>query len=168
EVEADQEARLERLREARQESQERQATARDEMAARYNERYDIDPDEPRVEYQDGDWVLVRNIAKKKLEYPWYGPLRIVMRTPFGAYKLAWPDGKIKTDLVHKDRLKLAHLNGDGAPPARAWYKTSNHRDEVTIPMEDIQAEDEEGPQSQPEAVAIPRSTSLQGTPENRE
>jgi hypothetical protein len=134
------------------------------MANRYNERHGIDPEAPANEYEDGDWVLVRNIAKRKLEFPWYGPLKIVMRTPFGAYKLAWPDGKIKTDLVHKDRLKKAHLDDMNNPPTRAWYKTSNNRDEVTVPMDDIRADDEDGPQSQPEEAPVPAPIPLDGIP----
>ncbi|KAG0195395.1 hypothetical protein BGX31_006317, partial [Mortierella sp. GBA43] len=142
-------------------NQERQAQAADDMADIYNAKFGIDPDDPQQMYRDGEWVLVKNISKLKLEYPWYGPLKILSRTPFGAYKLAWPDGKVKLDLVHKDRLKRAHLAG-ATTPSRAWYKTKNDRDELTIPMEEIRGADEEGPQSDPNVIEQPHQTSLRG------
>ncbi|KAF9895715.1 hypothetical protein BX616_008993, partial [Lobosporangium transversale] len=133
------------------------------MEERYNERHDIDPEAPRQVYEIGDWVLVKNIAKRKFEYPWYGPLRVETITPFGAYKLIWPDGKAKMDLVHKDRLKPVNLPAGSPEPTRAWYKTRNSRDELTIPMETIQEEDERGPQSEPEVGTAVQPIPLEGS-----
>ena len=56
-----------------------------------------------------DLVLVANYGKKKWQPSWYGPLRVVRATPLSTYQLAWGDGALKDDLVHQDRLKLAHL-----------------------------------------------------------
>jgi flagellar biosynthesis GTPase FlhF len=164
EVQASRETALEILRQERLTAEQRQEEAAKDSAEDYNRRNNIDPDTPRRVYQVGDWVLVKNIAKQKFEYPWYGPLRIEMITPFGAYKLAWPDKKVKLDLVHKDRLKMVVLN-DGEPPLRAWFRTRNDRDELTVPMEEVRKEDEEGPQDEPkEDFSVPEKNSRLALP----
>jgi hypothetical protein len=160
EVQAEREAQLERLREERLTVQQRQERAAEKMTEIYNARNGIDPNDERFPLEIGDWVLVKNLAKQKLEYPWYGPLKIDAKFPFGTFKLIWPDGKVKFDLVHKDRLKIVRLPAGAPEPVRAWYKTKNDRDELTVSMEEIQQVDAHGPQSMPPDTHAPEPMAL--------
>ena len=53
----------------------------------------------------GDKVLVKNQNKTKFELHRIGPYKIIRIAPFGTYKLADLQNRIKTDLVHGDCLK---------------------------------------------------------------
>jgi hypothetical protein len=78
------------------------------MVERHAERYLIG----ESKFQVGDYVLVKNYGKKKLQPYWYGPLQVECIIPLSTYQLCWGDGEIKSDLVYQDRLKLAHASDD--------------------------------------------------------
>src|SRR5690606_33099782 len=64
-------------------------------------------------------VLVRFEARQKFEPRWFGPFTIVRVCPLGTYQLRDMKGIIKEDLVHGDRLKLAHSDSE---PRKQWFK----------------------------------------------
>jgi hypothetical protein len=66
-----------------------------------------------------DWVLLRRGHRLKFMSKWLGPFRVHRVGPSGTYQLVAPDGIVKEDLVHRDRLKRCLVNEDN-PPRRLW------------------------------------------------
>ena len=102
--------------ELRERHLQRQQAAVGEMVERHAEKHQIE----ESKFQVGDYVLVKNYGKKKLEPHWYGPLQVVRVTPLSTYQLKWGDGELKMDLVHQDRLKVAH-GPDDATQRKIWF-----------------------------------------------
>jgi transposase InsO family protein len=98
---------IDELREAHLQSQQ---TAASDMVKRHAESHVIED----AKFAVGDFVLVKNYGRKKLEPHWYGPLEVVRVTPLSTYQLRWGDGALKEDLVHQDRLKSARAPDDEA------------------------------------------------------
>lgn len=71
--------------------------------------------------EKGDWVLLRNVNRKKFQPRWTGPYKINEIFPLGTYRLEDVQGKSKDDLVHRDMLKLAFTR---SIPIQLWYKPS--------------------------------------------
>jgi transposase InsO family protein len=63
----------------------------------------------------GDWVLLRRGQRLKFMSTWLGPYQVHRLGPSGTYQLRAPDGTVKEDLVHRDRLKRCLVNTDQAP-----------------------------------------------------
>ncbi|KAF9895820.1 hypothetical protein BX616_008755, partial [Lobosporangium transversale] len=118
---------FDQINEIRRKAHGLQQDAADHMASCYDSQNDIDQDK----FQPGDAVLVKHFAKKKFDQSFYGPLRIIRATPLHTFQLAWPDGTIKADLVHQDRLKKAVLV-DNEMPSSPWYKPKSAIDESTM------------------------------------
>ncbi|KAF8923477.1 hypothetical protein BGZ47_004727, partial [Haplosporangium gracile] len=83
----------------------------------------------------GDFVLVKNYGRKKLEPHWYGPLEVVRVTPLSTYQLRWGDGMPKEDLVHQDRLKIAQAPSDEAQ-RKVWFARTKHTMEAARDNDD--------------------------------
>jgi transposase InsO family protein len=83
----------------------------------------------------GDFVLVKNYGRKKLEPHWYGPLEVVRVTPLSTYQLRWGDGTPKEDLVHQDRLKLAQAPSDEVQ-RKIWFAKTKHTMEAARDNDD--------------------------------
>ncbi|KAF9109386.1 hypothetical protein BGX30_008428, partial [Mortierella sp. GBA39] len=83
----------------------------------------------------GDFVLVKNYGRKKLEPHWYGPLEVVRVTPLSTYQLRWGDGTPKEDLVHQDRLKIAQGPSDEAQ-RKVWFARTKHTMEAARDNDD--------------------------------
>jgi hypothetical protein len=64
----------------------------------------------------GDWVLLRREARLKFMSRWLGPYKIRQVGPNGTYQLEDPQGVVKPDWVHRDRLKRAII-GSQTPNA---------------------------------------------------
>ena len=75
-------------------------------------------------YQPNDWVLMRNMAKQKLDPVHLGPYRVIRATPLHTYQLAKPDGTLYPELVHHDRLRVATVE---EVPKELWTKTNSRR-----------------------------------------
>ncbi|KAF9402972.1 hypothetical protein BGZ94_004762 [Podila epigama] len=73
-----------------------------------------------AKFSIGDYVLVKNYGRRKLDPHWYGPLQVTRVTPLSTYQLKWGDGELKEDLVHQDRLKLAKVP-EGESVRKAWF-----------------------------------------------
>ncbi|KAF9117262.1 hypothetical protein BG015_007080, partial [Linnemannia schmuckeri] len=104
---------IDELREAHLQTQQDAAS---DMVKRHAESHVIED----AKFAVGDFVLVKNYGRKKLEPHWYGPLEVVRVTPLSTYQLRWGDGVPKEDLVHQDRLKLAKAPND-ATQRKAWF-----------------------------------------------
>ncbi|GJJ75631.1 putative transposase [Entomortierella parvispora] len=98
-----------------------QQTAADDMAAHHEETHTVTDHKFAV----GDFVLVKNFGRTKLQPHFYGPLEVIRITPLSTYQLRWGDGELKTDLVHQDRLKRAYPP-DEASARRAWVTKTKH------------------------------------------
>ena len=85
-----------------------------------------------------EWVLLRNGKKKKFEFPWFGPFKVIRATPLGTYQLREPSGQIKEDLVHRGRLIRCHV--DPLRPPRTFWNP----DFVRRKLEDVEKETESG------------------------
>jgi hypothetical protein len=78
----------------------------------------------------GDWVLLRRGQKLKFMSKWIGPFRIHRVGPGGTYQLVTPDGAVKEDLVHRDRLKRCLVNEESIPNGLWSDETLESLDEV--------------------------------------
>jgi hypothetical protein len=76
-----------------------------------------------------DWVLLRRGQRLKFMSKWLGPYRVQRLGPAGTYQLVTPDGTVKEDLVHRDRLKRCLVNEDSLP-RRLWT------DEVLVDLDE--------------------------------
>jgi hypothetical protein len=100
-------------------------TARQEARRLATERDDANKaqwakDHPSIlsgagKFQEGEYVLVRNQAKKKFDPNWYGPYKVVTERFPNTYRLRevrnGKDGKIVERLITGDRLHKARVNG---------------------------------------------------------
>lgn len=77
-------------------------------ALRMKKRYDINIKD--LNYQIGNTVWIKKGNTTKFETKYEGPYRILNVCPYGTFQLIRPNGDIKNDLVHKDRLKPATLD----------------------------------------------------------
>lgn len=66
----------------------------------------------KTSFQPGDWVLVRNEAKKKYENTWFGPYKVLQSHPLGTYALAEPQGRVLRNLINGARLLDANVGDD--------------------------------------------------------
>ncbi|OQD79113.1 hypothetical protein PENSOL_c337G01743, partial [Penicillium solitum] len=66
----------------------------------------------KTSFKPGDWVLVRNEAKKKYENTWFGPYKVLESHPLGTYALAEPQGRVLRNLVNGARLLDANVGDD--------------------------------------------------------
>jgi transposase InsO family protein len=62
--------------------------------------------------KEGDFVLVRNEAPKKLQTRWFGPVRILHIFPNGLYEVVTLKNEKWPYRIHHDRLKPATLTQD--------------------------------------------------------
>jgi predicted aspartyl protease len=67
----------------------------------------------------GEWVLLRREARLKFMTKWLGPYKVVQSSQFGVYQLAEPNGNLKQDWVHRDRLKKCRID-ETNPPLEMW------------------------------------------------
>ncbi|CAF1544954.1 unnamed protein product [Adineta ricciae] len=72
--------------------------------------------------KQGDWVLFRHINGKKFQPRWTGPYKIIHIGTLGTYQLKDVQGRIKSDLVQRDMLKIELTS---ATPVKSWYKPSS-------------------------------------------
>jgi len=93
--------------------------AKKQMARNYNWRVSADPLKP------GDYVLLINETKTKGQYRHFGPFRVLEQRLFDTYRLTEPDGTPLKTLVHRDRMKRAHVK---EKPKNYWYHPT--RDEL--------------------------------------
>lgn len=63
-----------------------------------------------VDYDIGDAVFLAKGNSCKFETEFLGPFKVVNICPFGTLQLIDIDGNVKKDLVHKNRIKKAHLS----------------------------------------------------------
>jgi hypothetical protein len=110
-----------------------QQSAAEDMVERHVERHLIG----ESKFQVGDYVLVKNYGKKKLQPHLYGPLQVERIIPLSTYQLRWGNGEIKSDLVYQDRLKLAHAPDDPFT-RKVWFAKTKHS------MEALRLNDEDG------------------------
>jgi transposase InsO family protein len=94
-------------------SNTQQARMRD--STRFNASATLDP------LEIDDWVLLRAQSRKKLQPVWIGPYKVVQVAPYDTYRLKSPEGYLVPALVHRNRLKRAHLD-PRHPPSRFWWK----------------------------------------------
>ena len=90
---------------------------------RAKERYDaLVKEDPLVM---NDWVLMKRGCvmsqgrAPKFVSNWVGPYKVLEVHEYGTYKLQAPDGMIKEDLVHRDRLKRCRIDPQ-SPPTAFW------------------------------------------------
>lgn len=62
------------------------------------------------EFAIGDPVLLAKGNTCKFESEFLGPFKVVNVCPFGTVQLIDPEGTVKRDLVHKDRIKHVNLS----------------------------------------------------------
>jgi len=115
-----------------------QARARNEAtAAAAKERYDqLVREDP---LQVGDWTLLkRGIVMtqgraERFRPSFIGPFKVVEVCEYGTYRLQEPNGTIKHDLVHRDRLKRCQVDLEN-PPTELWTDdTLEDYDETEFP-----------------------------------
>jgi hypothetical protein len=71
-------------------------------------------------FKVNDYVLLRNEAKKGLEYNWMGPYQVInTNTDFNVYQIKEIEGKIYNSWVHTDRLKPIAINASNI--TSSWY-----------------------------------------------
>jgi hypothetical protein len=63
----------------------------------------------------GDWVMLRRGQRLKFMSTWLGPYQVHRLGPRGTFQLRAPDGTVKEDLAHRDRLKRCLVNPEQAP-----------------------------------------------------
>jgi len=107
--------------ELREQHLQAQQSAADDMVTRHEENHKVTEDKFAI----GDFVLVKNFGRTKLQPHWYGPLEVIRATPLSTYQLRWGDGELKADLVHQDRLKRA-FPPDEESQRRAWVTKTKH------------------------------------------
>jgi hypothetical protein len=78
-----------------------------------------------LDLKTGDYVLLRNEAVKKLEPHWFGPYEIIETHLNGTVALQDTKGRKLQSRIHKNRLKLAHMdtltaNEPGLVAKRGW------------------------------------------------
>ncbi|RKO95367.1 hypothetical protein CAUPRSCDRAFT_12934 [Caulochytrium protostelioides] len=74
--------------------------------------------EPR-RFSEGDYVLVLNIPRRKLEPKWIGPFTVRSAYhEFDSYQLVLPSGQIWPVQVHGDRMRPIALDEE---PDHLWY-----------------------------------------------
>ncbi|KAI3655526.1 hypothetical protein MP638_006451, partial [Amoeboaphelidium occidentale] len=97
---------LESLGQHRQAAAIRSGITAREAKLRYDKMVKKDP------LEVGTWVLLRRefTIKTKLLPKWLGPYEVIEAFPSGVYRLKDPTGRIKKDLVHRDRLKRCHVS----------------------------------------------------------
>ena len=105
--------RFEDIGQWRQAANTRSQIAASQAAVRYDRLVVEDP------LEVGTWVLLRRERRLKFESQWLGPFRVESQTNYGVYRLSYPDGQLKEDLVHRDRLKRVVLNNN-EPPTELW------------------------------------------------
>jgi transposase InsO family protein len=107
---------LESLHQYRQAAAVRSGISANEAKLRYDKLVKTDP------LRVGEWVLVRRefTIKTKLMPNWLGPFEVIQTYPSGVYKLRDPTGKVKNDLVHRDRMKRCHVD---ERPTTLWTNT---------------------------------------------
>ena len=95
-------ARLhERLKNERQAAIIRAGISAEEAKVRYDKLVKIDP------LKKDDWVLLRRENGFKFQSKWIGPFKVLKASQSGVYQLSYPNGQVKQDWVHRDRLKRA-------------------------------------------------------------
>jgi hypothetical protein len=104
------------INELREKQLATQKAAASAMVTRHEDTHDVEENK----FQVGDFVLVKNYGKRKMDPFWYGPLQVIRVTPLSTYQLKWGDGELKSDLVHQDRLKLAVVPQDDVK-RQAWF-----------------------------------------------
>lgn len=119
-----------------------QQTAAEAMVSRHEDNHIVEENK----FQIGDFVLVKNYGKRKMDPFWYGPLQVVRVTPLSTYQLKWGDGELKTDLVHQDRLKLAVVPEDNVK-REAWFAKTRRS------MEDFHDNSSDSSPDEPEPSA---------------
>lgn len=77
-------------------------------AMRMKNSYDIKVRD--VKFAIGDYVWIKRPVALKMEPRYEGPLQILNCCSMGTFQLIHPNGEIKKDLVHKDRIKHADLS----------------------------------------------------------
>jgi len=119
---------IDELREAHLQTQQDAASS---MVKAHEESHVVED----AKFAVGDFVLVKNYGRKKLEPHWYGPLEVVRVTPLSTYQLRWGDGTPKEDLVHQDRLKIAVAPSDEAQ-RKVWFARTKHTMEAARDNDD--------------------------------
>jgi transposase InsO family protein len=125
---------IDELREAHLQAQQKAAS---DMVKQHAESHIVE----EAKFAVGDFVLVKNYGRKKLEPHWYGPLEVIRVTPLSTYQLRWGDGVPKEDLVHQDRLKLAKAPDD-VEQRKTWFHKTRHTMESVRDNEDDGLPDE--------------------------
>ena len=120
-----------------------QQKAVENMTAAHEDNHNVEDHKFKVD----DYVLVKNFGRMKLEPRWYGPLQVIRSTPLSTYQLRWGDGEVKGDLVHQDRLKLAHAPNDDER-RKVWFAKTKHtmedchdNDDDSLPVDTSTSED---------------------------
>ncbi|KAJ5082230.1 hypothetical protein N7532_011273 [Penicillium argentinense] len=70
----------------------------------------------KTSFKPGQWVLLRNEYRQKLDCRWYGPYQILKAHPLGTYALAEPGGRVLRNLINGARLIEAQVDN----PDRLW------------------------------------------------
>lgn len=104
---------LEELDQDREAARVRSGISAEEAKRRFDMLVKEDP------LKEGEWVLMKNNSRLKFDPKWCGPFKVVKEVFKGVYKLKEPSGKLKSDLVHRDRLKRAKV-GEKNPPKEFW------------------------------------------------
>lgn len=104
---------LEQVGDFRAAAMARSKLSSDQIKLRYDKLVKEDP------LVEGEWVLMRRESRYKLQSKWVGPFKVAVKGPSGIYQLQYPDGHIKDDWVHRDRLKRAVVDPQN-PPTELW------------------------------------------------
>jgi hypothetical protein len=104
---------LEKLGFERAAALERSQLSAEEAKEQYDKLVNEDP------LKVGEWVLLRRGSRLKFQSRWVGPYQVIGTGPNGIYQLKQPDGLVKEDWVHRDRLKRAVTDVHN-PPTRFW------------------------------------------------
>jgi hypothetical protein len=119
------------LKQWREEANRNTAEQRDKAAQAFNRNVKLDP------LKEKEWVIMRvnlvNGIKTKLKPIWIGPYEIVQVAPFDTYRVRSPEGFLVPTLIHRDRLKRAHIDPDNPPKKLWWPNSKGGEDDSDLP-----------------------------------
>lgn len=133
----DHDARISNLKHARQAAHQKLLDQAAKAGLVSPEKFVEDPQ--RIAIHEGDFVLIRNENRSKLEPKWYGPLQVLRRHWLGTYVLQTPDKRVLKHLVHGNRLVKAQAAS--LQQFWAWTEKSNGIDSAEI--QDARATDQQ-------------------------